>query len=123
MGILRTTILLESVTRGESRELHDVLVDTGAEASWAPSALMEELGIQPVKRLTFRMPDGHTVTRNVGYAIIHAGGTQTVDEVVFAEEGDLVILGARAMEGLNLVIDPRRKQLVSSGPIIVAVAA
>jgi len=45
------------------------------------------------------------------------------DDVVFAEEGDLVLLGARSMEGLNLRIDVTRKRLEDAGPIIAAVAA
>ena len=45
-----------------------------------------------------------------------------VDEVVFAERGDLQPLGARALEGLNLQVDSRRKRLVAAGPIISAAA-
>jgi len=37
----------------------------------------------------------------------------TVDEVVFAEKGDLLLLGARSLEGMNLTVDPRRKKLVA----------
>jgi predicted aspartyl protease len=44
----------------------------------------------------------------------------TVDEVVFAEKGDLLLLGARTLEGLSLSVDPRKKKLVASGPIPVA---
>jgi hypothetical protein len=39
----------------------------------------------------------------------------TVDEVVFAEPGDLLLLGARTLEGLN-VTDSTRRRLVSAGP-------
>jgi len=48
--------------------------------------------------------------------------SETVDEVVFAERGDLQLLGARALEGLNLQVDARRKKLVAAGPIISATA-
>ena len=41
----------------------------------------------------------------------------TIDEVVFAEKGDLLLLGARSLEGLNLAVDPRRKKLVAAGPV------
>jgi len=41
----------------------------------------------------------------------------TVDEVVFAEKGDLLLLGARSLEGMNLTVDPRRKKLVAAGPL------
>lgn len=51
---------------------------------------------------------------------MHAGGKETNDEVVFAEAGDMTLLGARSLEGLNLRVDARTKQLVDAGPIIAA---
>jgi hypothetical protein len=41
---------------------------------------------------------------------------------VFAEPGDMVLLGARSLEGLNLRVDARTKQLVDAGPIVAASA-
>jgi hypothetical protein len=37
--------------------------------------------------------------------------------VLFAEKGDLLLLGARTLEGLNLTIDPARRELVAAGPL------
>jgi predicted aspartyl protease len=123
MGIFRTTIAIENpLRRGDRRELPDTLVDTGAELTWAPTAVLEDLGIARQKRLGFRTADGRAVFRDIGYAIIHAGGTETVDEVVFGEPTDMILLGSRSLEGLNLRVDPRLKQLVDAGPIIAAVA-
>jgi predicted aspartyl protease len=123
MGTFRTTIMIENpLRRGEMRSLPDTLVDTGAELTWAPRAVLESLGITRQKRLGFRTADGRAVYRDIGYAIVHAGGTETNDEVVFAEEGDMILLGARSLEGLNLRVDARSKQLVDAGPIVAAVA-
>jgi hypothetical protein len=41
---------------------------------------------------------------------------------VFAQRRDMQLLGARALEGLNLRVDSRRKKLVAAGPIVLAVA-
>jgi predicted aspartyl protease len=121
VGTFRTTIAIENpLERGKRRELPDTLVDTGAELTWAPTAVLESLGIARQKRLGFRTADGRAVFRDIGYAIVHAGGTETNDEVVFAETGDLILLGARSLEGLNLRVDSRSKQLVDAGPIIAA---
>jgi hypothetical protein len=49
-------------------------------------------------------------------------GTFTGDDVVFGEPGDMVLLGARTIEGLNLRVDPVAKQLVDAGPAPVAFA-
>ncbi len=123
MGTFRTTILIENpLRRGEMRSLPDTLVDTGAEITWAPRLLLESLGIAREKTLGFRTADGRAVYRDIGYAIVHAGGTETIDEVVFAEPTDMILLGARSLEGLNLRVDARTKQLVDAGPIVAAVA-
>ena len=124
VGTFHTTVGLESpLNRGHIVELANVLVDTGAEATWIPRQTMESLGITPERAERYRMADGRVLERQVGYAIVHAGGKATADDVVFAEGSDLTILGARSLEGLNLRVDPRLKQLVSAGPILAATAA
>jgi predicted aspartyl protease len=123
MGTLRTTVGIENVSqRGEVRELRDVMVDTGSEFTWVPRHLLESLNIIVQRRQRFVVADGRHVERDIGYAIVHAAGSATADDVVFAESDDLVLLGVRSLEGLNLRIDVVRKQLVDAGPIIAAEA-
>jgi predicted aspartyl protease len=123
MGTLRTTVGIENVSqRGEVRELRDVMVDTGSEFTWVPRHVLESLNIIVQRRQRFVMADGRHVERDIGYAIVHAAGSATADDVVFAESDDLVLLGVRSLEGLNLRIDVVRKQLVDAGPIIAAEA-
>lgn len=69
------------------------------------------------KDLHFIIANGMTITRSVGFAVLRVKDCFTVDEVVFAEKGDLILLGARTLEGLSLIVAPRRKRLVASGPI------
>ena len=122
MGILRTDVEIESPLReGDRRLLRDVLVDTGAELSWCPAPVLESLGVTRRKAVRFQQADGTIVERWVGFAIIHAAGTFTTDEIVFGELADLVILGARTLEGLNLKVDLVGKRLVSAGPMLAAV--
>lgn len=66
------------------------------------------------------MANGQIVTRTVGYAIRRLGKFQTVDEVVFAQCGDLALLGSRALEGMNLRVDSRARRLVAAGPVVAA---
>jgi predicted aspartyl protease len=66
------------------------------------------------------MANGEIITRSVGYAVLRVDKYETIDEVVFAQKGDLALLGARAMEGMNVHVDPRRKRLVATGPVIAA---
>lgn len=124
MGTFRIAVVLENPgTPGPRREFQSVLVDTGAELSWFPATALESLAIARRKELQFRQADGSVLTRWSGWAEVHAAGTVTVDEVVFGEPRDLVLLGARTLEGLNLRIDPVAKRLIDAGPLPAAATA
>jgi predicted aspartyl protease len=98
--------------------LPKMLVDTGSEYTWVAEDVLKKLRIaQEKKDLTFVMANGRTVTRSVGFAIVRVAGLHTTDEVVFAQKGDLPLLGARTLEGLNLRVDSRGKKLVAGGPL------
>jgi predicted aspartyl protease len=106
------------VERSKTAELEAVLVDTGSEYTWIPEKTLEGIGIVREKKdLRFVMANGELVTRSVGFAILYVEGVFTVDEVVFAAPGDLSLLGARTLEGLNLTVDSRLKKLVAAGPL------
>jgi len=123
MGILRTTIGVESHTRrGEIREIPDTMVDTGSEYTWIPRAVVESLGIEPERIEQFVTADGRVIAREIGFAIVHAGGARTSDDVVFAEAGDMTLLGAHSLEGMNLRVDLKQKRLVPAGPVPAATA-
>lgn len=124
MGTFRVDVEIENpVTPGERRLVRSVLVDTGAELSWFPAAMLEELGIQRRKASRFRQVDGSVIERWSGPAFVYVAGTTATDDVVFGEPGDLTVLGARSLEGLNLRIDPVNKQLIDAGPAPAAAAA
>ncbi len=123
VGTFRTTILIESVDRrGETRAVENALVDTGSEFTWVPRSVLEELGIRSERLQRFVVADGRAVERAIGIGIVHAAGTSAPDFVVFAEPDDMVILGARSLEGMNLRVDAQRKQLVTAGPILAGAA-
>ena len=124
LGTFRTDVELENPAQsGERRLVSNVLVGTGSELSWIPAPVLESLGIKRFKLWRFRQADGTALERWAGAAILYAGGTLTLDEVVFGEPGDMILLGARTLEGLNLLVDPHRKVLVDAGPAPAAVAA
>jgi len=119
MGTFFTRCKIEnSVDRSKSIVIPKILVDTGSEYTWVPATTLEKIGIKREKKdLLFVMANGQQITRSVGFAIIRLDKFFTIDEVVFAEKGDLLLLGARTLEGLNLTVDPRRKKLVAAGPL------
>lgn len=124
MGIFRTTIAIQPLDGGVApRAIHDVIVDTGSEYTWIPASLLEELGIARKRPQRFRLADGSVIHCDLGYAIVHAGGTEAPDLVVFAEASDAVLLGAHSIEGMNLRVDLARRRLVPAGPVITVAAA
>ena len=123
MGTFRIDIDVENpARRGERRRVPQALVDTGAELSWVPGDILRSLGVEPIKQWSFRQASGQIIDRWVGPVLIHAAGTLTNDDVVFGEPGDLVLLGSRSLEGLNVRIEPREKRLVDAGPAPAAAA-
>jgi predicted aspartyl protease len=124
LGTFRTSIMIESVQRrGEMRTIENALVDTGSEYTWVPLDVLVDLGIQPEQTQRFVVADGRQLERPVGIAIVHAAGAMAPDFVVFAEPGDMIRLGARSLEGLNMRVDAQRKQLVPAGPILAGASA
>lgn len=123
MGTFFVRCKIENVIdRSKSAVLAKMLVDPGSEYTWVPATTLERLGIQREKKdVAFLMANGQQITRSVGFAIIRLDKFFTVDEVVFAEKGDLLLLGARTLEGLNLTVDSRQKKLVAAGPVPAAV--
>ncbi len=124
MGIFRTTLGVAPLHAPDQvHEMYDVMVDTGSEYNWVPSALLVQLGVAPVRIDRFETADGRILEREVGFALLYAGGRSTATVVVFAQDGDMALLGAIGIEGMNLRIDLMRRELVPAGPVPVAAAA
>lgn len=90
----------------------EALVDTGSELTWMPAEPLKGIGIVPRKKYTFVTATGERIEREVGYAILKAEGYETNDEVVFAEKGDIILLGVRTLEGFSVMVDNIAHRLV-----------
>lgn len=119
MGTFYTKCIIENhISRKKSFSIPKILVDTGSEYTWVPSEMLHKIDVTREKKdLVFIMANGQRITRSVGFAIIKTEESFTIDEVVFGEEGDMLLLGARTLEGLNLTVDSRLKKLVAAGPL------
>ncbi len=123
MGTFRVDVEIENPANpGERRTIKSVLVDTGAELSWFAATTLESIDVKRHTKWHFRQADGSILERWVGGVSIYVAGKQATDDVVFGEPGDLILLGAHTLEGLNFRIEPLTKQLVDAGPAPAAVA-
>ena len=83
----------------------EVMVDTGSEVSWMPKQVLLDAGITPRAKKRFMMANKQMIERDIGYAILSAEGYSTIDEIVFAEENDMALLGVRTLEGFSVMVD------------------
>ena len=93
------------------------LVDTGSELSWLPKQLLLDAGITPKGKKRFALADKKIVERDYGYAILAAEGYETNDEVVFAEQGDVSLLGVRTLEGFSVMVDNTGHRFVATATL------
>jgi predicted aspartyl protease len=122
MGTFYVGCKIENVAnRDKSATVGKLLVDTGSDYTWLPAKSLQKIGVKREKKdVAITTANGQTITRNVGFVIIRADKFFTVDEVVFAEAGDLSLLGARTLEGFNARVDSKQKKLVVAGPLVAA---
>ena len=97
----------------------EVLVDTGSELTWLPADALLQIGITPLRKRTFQTATKQIVQRDVGYAILRAEGFETIDEVVFAESGDMNLLGVRTLEGFGVIVDNIAHRLLTTTTLAV----
>ena len=98
----------------------EALVDTGSELTWLPGDVLKSVGITPRRKRVFSTATQQKVEREVGYAILSAEGYETNDEVVFAEPGDMTLLGVRTLEGFGVMVDNIGHRFVATSTIVAA---
>ncbi|MBI4519097.1 MAG: hypothetical protein HY699_25180 [Deltaproteobacteria bacterium] len=119
MSLFRVNVIARN-PRDETRATPalEALVDTGSELTWLPADLLAQAGIAPRRRRTFLTATQQTVTRDIGYAILSTEGYETTDEVVFAEPGDMILLGVRTIEGFGVMVDNVGHRFVAQTTIV-----
>ena len=117
MGVFHVDCTVENMAAPDKSALiEQLIVDTGSEFTWIPKDILSEVGVDVRKRdVQFVMANGQIIKRDIGYTILRVNGFETVDEIVFAQAGDLNLLGAHTLEGFGAIVDARRKRLVAAG--------
>ena|SRR5437867_13087850 len=122
MSMFRVSVVARNIQDQSLTSLPvQALVDTGSELTWLPRDLLAGIQVTPVRKRNFRTATQQTVTRETGYAILSAEGFETVDEVVFAEPGDLALLGVRTIEGFGVTVDNIAHRFVATTTIVASV--
>jgi predicted aspartyl protease len=119
MGVFYAGCSVQNMAdRDKSASIKLLIVETGSEFTWLPEKILTEIGVSVQKpNQKFVMANGQVITRDVGYAILRTDGFETVDEIVFAQPGDLNLLGSRTLEGFGAVVDPGASSWSQQGHI------
>jgi len=97
----------------------EVMVDTGSELSWLPKHLLLSAGITPRGKKRFLTATKEIVERDFGYAILKVEDYATSDDIVFAEEKDMSLLGVRTIEGFGVMVDNIGHRFVTTTTLVV----
>ena len=90
----------------------DALVDTGASTTTVPGSILRELGVVAMLQNNFRFARGEVRAMDIGQTWIRVAGFEFITQVVFNDEGTTPLLGAMALEGAYMAVDPVGRRLI-----------
>jgi aspartyl protease family protein len=90
------------------------LVDTGAAFCQFPRPLVASLGVPPDRHVPVVLADGTRREQPAAWLEVRYGDRVAFTLVLFGSDNGLTLLGAHALEGLGLAVDPVRKVLEPS---------
>ena len=88
-----------------------LLVDTGADYSVLAARELLRLGVEPEFEEDIEIGNGDLITRPVGRIYVRWKDRVAETFVAFGQPGDVRVLGAYALEGLRLEVDPKARRV------------
>ena len=67
--------------------------------------MLLDAGIKPERKKRLTTATKQIFERDIGYAILTAEGHTTIDEIIFAEDSDMSLLGVKTIEGFSVMVD------------------
>ena len=89
-----------------------MLVDSGATFSVAPTSVLKQLGIKPIRKQIFLLANGEEIEKSIGEAKFSLGKEEWTAPVVFGNE-TVWLLGAITLEHMGLILDPINRKLLT----------
>ena len=90
----------------------DALVDSGASITSVPGSVLCNFGVDPIMEQRFEFGQREVKTMEVGQTWLRVEGREIITQVLFNDEGTLPLLGALALEGVFMGIDPVSQKLI-----------
>ena len=111
MGITNAILKVKEHRKSEKVAELNFLVDSGAVYSLVPGKILDQLEIEPYRKMSFSLADGTTLQRKVCSAYFDFEGEGGPAQVIYGEEGDEPLLGATTLGSLGLLLNPFTRSL------------
>ncbi len=111
MGITNAILRVREHRKAEEFADVEFMVDSGAVYSLVPGKVLDKIGIEPYKEMSFSLADGTTINRKISSAYFEYKGDGGPAPVIYGEEGDTPLLGATTLESMGLVLNPFTRTL------------
>ena len=105
MGAIRVPVVVQFL-RGRREYRADFLLDTGATDCFVPADELRKIGVQPVGRMAYELPDGRVVEYEFGLAQLRFLDTVTAGRVIFGPDDAEPLMGVTALESVGITVDP-----------------
>ncbi|MYJ00959.1 MAG: hypothetical protein F4102_01255 [Chloroflexi bacterium] len=112
MGMFTQRITIADLQDQQSVQL-DAVVDTGAFYSVVPGFLLRQLGVEVMGTRLAHLADGSQIEMEFGQVWLTLGDERLITIVLFGNDIGQTLLGAFALEGFALAVDPVNQRLVS----------
>lgn len=90
----------------------DALVDMGASITSMPASVLRGLGVMPLMKQDFLFAQGEVRRMDVGQTWVRIEEREIITLVLFNDEGTPPLLGALALEGAFMGVNPVEQRLV-----------
>lgn len=111
MGIISAMLKVREHRKSEKFAEVEFMVDSGAIHSLVPGKILDTIGIEPYKEMSFSLADGTIIKRRVSTAYFEFENEGGAAQVIYGEEGDTALLGATTLESIGLVLNPFSRTL------------
>jgi predicted aspartyl protease len=111
LGVFTYPIEIAASVEGPFEWL-EAYVDSGAVYTQLPGSALRRMGVRPIDTAVFVTADGRRSESELGEVVLRIDGRTRQSICVFGEEDTPPLLGAYALEGFLLGVDPVNKRLV-----------
>ncbi len=98
----------------------DALVDTGATITSMSGSIRRKLGVEPVDKQRYRFAQGEVRTMPIGYTWLRFPGEEILTQVLFIGDNSSALVGALALEGDYMGVNPVEQTLVPVDGLMMA---